>query len=58
LLALLHGTPRVIRALGWSIILWDTTFTLVLVSPDYIAIAQFAIGLAFHLSIVSNATKD
>jgi hypothetical protein len=48
---LLRDRPALSRALCWSVMLWETTFPLLLCGSDSMLITQFAIGLLFHASI-------
>jgi hypothetical protein len=55
-----HGDPAFARALervpvasvalGWTVMLFECAFPLLLVGPDWLAVALLALGLAFHIA--------
>ncbi len=50
LFAVVRDRPRLARALSWSLMLWETTFPVVLVLPARPALALLGAGLLFHLT--------
>jgi hypothetical protein len=51
LFAIFDRQPRLSLLVCWSVMLWEATFPVVLVAPDHVVVAQFALGLLFHASI-------
>jgi hypothetical protein len=50
---ILKRRPWLSRFACWLVIVWEATFPLVLIGPDDLLVAQFALGLLFHASIAS-----
>jgi hypothetical protein len=50
LFSFLRARPGLARVLSWSLMLWETTFPVVLVLPDRPALALLGAGLLFHLT--------
>jgi hypothetical protein len=48
--ALVRARPWLSRALCWSVMLWETTFPLVLIVPRSLALPLLGAGVLFHLS--------
>jgi hypothetical protein len=46
---LMESRPAVGFALGWSVILFEVSFPLVLIAPPSVAVAALSVGLMFHL---------
>jgi hypothetical protein len=47
---LLTAYPMIDKVLSWSVIVWEISFPLVLITPEPVMIALLAIGVMFHLS--------
>ena len=51
--ALVKARPKVAAFLCWSVMLWETSFPLVLLAPDSVRIFLFVSGVGFHASLAA-----